>query len=204
MAKYYAVKKGRQIGIYNTWEECNEQVKGYSDAKYKRFSTYNEALAFIEGTNCFKDDNNAKDIEKLRENEMIAYIDGSFDVKNRCYSFGAVIITTEGKETHSKKEMDNNYVEMRNVAGEIRGAIFAIDEAIKKGKDILYIYHDYTGIEKWATGEWQAKKPGTKSYREYYDAIKHKLKIVFIKVKSHSGDKYNDEADLLAKDALGL
>ena len=25
--KYYAVKKGRHPGIYNTWEECQNEVK---------------------------------------------------------------------------------------------------------------------------------------------------------------------------------
>ena len=50
MAKsYYAVKEGRKIGIYNTWNECEEQVKGYSGAKYKKFFSYEEALLFING-----------------------------------------------------------------------------------------------------------------------------------------------------------
>ncbi len=44
MAKYYyGVKEGRQIGIYNTWSECEEQVKGYSGAVFKKFSNYEDA-----------------------------------------------------------------------------------------------------------------------------------------------------------------
>ncbi|RIB26388.1 hypothetical protein C2G38_2064978 [Gigaspora rosea] len=34
---YYAVKIGRQPGIYLTWDECLAQVKGFSGSKYKKF-----------------------------------------------------------------------------------------------------------------------------------------------------------------------
>ena len=34
--------------------------------------------------------------------------------------------------------------------------------------------------------------------------MKDKLHVRFIKVKGHSNDKYNDMADMLAKEALGL
>ena len=72
------MKNGRKIGIFNTWKECEEQVKGYSNAVYKKFSTYEEALEFIRG---HKDTQEDKDIDKLEENEAIAYVDGSYDVK---------------------------------------------------------------------------------------------------------------------------
>ena len=48
---YYAVRKGKTPGIYETWGKCEEQVKGYSGAEYKKFSTYEEALSFIDGGN---------------------------------------------------------------------------------------------------------------------------------------------------------
>lgn len=40
---YYAVSNGRQPGIYTTWEECEKQIKFYSNAKYLRLSTLKEA-----------------------------------------------------------------------------------------------------------------------------------------------------------------
>ena len=60
------------------------------------------------------------------------------------------------------------------------------------------------GIEKWATGEWKANKCGTKMYKAYFDSIKDRLSVVFYKVKAHSGNEYNEEADRLAKNALGI
>ena len=47
MAKFYAVKEGKKPGIYHTWDECKEQVNGYSGAVYKSFTNEEEAKAFI-------------------------------------------------------------------------------------------------------------------------------------------------------------
>lgn len=44
---YYAVRVGRKPGIYNTWDECQEQVLKFSGAAFKGFDTYNEALTFV-------------------------------------------------------------------------------------------------------------------------------------------------------------
>ena len=66
------------------------------------------------------------------------------------------------------------------------------------------IYYDYEGISAWAEGRWKTNKHGTIAYKEFYDEIKDRLKVTFVKVKGHSGDTYNDMADRLAKDALGI
>ena len=195
---YYAVKSGRNPGVYESWAECQEQVIGYSGAKYKKFSSYEEALDFNQDKGEFlrPDENN------LKKNEMIAYVDGSFCLKTRTYSYGVVVLTQEGKETYSGRENDKELAEMRNVSGEIKGAMIAMDLAIKKRKDILYLYFDYTGIEHWAKGDWKTNKEGTRVYKEYYDNLKDELTVVFIKVKAHTGVVYNEEADRLAKEAI--
>ncbi|MFK0734202.1 MAG: viroplasmin family protein [Gloeotrichia echinulata GP01] len=43
--KYYVVFNGRKTGIFTTWEECENQTKGFSDARYKSFKTREEAEA---------------------------------------------------------------------------------------------------------------------------------------------------------------
>ena len=40
---FYAVKQGKNPGIYKTWDECKAQVEGFSGALYKGFSTRKEA-----------------------------------------------------------------------------------------------------------------------------------------------------------------
>ena len=41
--KYYVVWNGIQPGIYNSWEECQTQIKGAKQALYKAFETLTEA-----------------------------------------------------------------------------------------------------------------------------------------------------------------
>ncbi|MBE9190173.1 ribonuclease H family protein [Gloeocapsopsis crepidinum LEGE 06123] len=45
--KYYAVFKGREIGIFTSWAACEEQIKGFSGALYKSFKTREEAEAAL-------------------------------------------------------------------------------------------------------------------------------------------------------------
>jgi ATP-dependent DNA helicase PIF1 len=44
---YYAVARGRKAGIYETWEECELQTKGYSGARFKSFRTQEQAQTFL-------------------------------------------------------------------------------------------------------------------------------------------------------------
>ncbi|XP_032796784.2 ribonuclease H1 isoform X1 [Daphnia magna] len=45
---FYAVAKGKKVGIYNSWAECQSQTNGYPGAKYKKFSSEQEAQSFID------------------------------------------------------------------------------------------------------------------------------------------------------------
>lgn len=47
---YYAVQKGHNQGVYNTWNECKEMVDGFKNAKFRKFETQEEAQAFASGS----------------------------------------------------------------------------------------------------------------------------------------------------------
>ncbi len=194
---FYAVKKGKHIGIYDTWDDCKREVEGFSGAEYKKFKTYEEALSFI--NNDFNDDNNI-DME-LSSDIAVAYIDGSFDIETHTFGFGAVIFYDGRKLTFSQRFDDKDLASMRNVAGEIKGAEAVMRWALKNKVKKLVLHYDYMGIENWALGKWKANKKGTKAYKEFYDEIKDKLEVKFVKVKAHSGDEFNEEADKLAKNS---
>ncbi|KAI5452026.1 hypothetical protein NCC49_001322 [Naganishia albida] len=44
---FYAVKRGREPGIYSTWAECEHQTKGYTGAVHKKFPTREAAEQFL-------------------------------------------------------------------------------------------------------------------------------------------------------------
>ena len=93
---------------------------------------------------------------------------------------------------------------MRNVAGEIKGAEAAMRYAIEHEIPRIAIYHDYEGIAKWPLGLWKTNKEGTRAYKAFYEEAREKIDIRFVKVTGHSGDTYNEMADRLAREALGL
>lgn len=192
--KYYAVKKGRNPGIYTSWDSCLKEVKGFSGAVYKSFKTKEDAINFMEDTE--------KKIE-VDEDTVIAYVDGSFNLPEKIYGAGVVLIK-DGNEECFKKSYSDSFYTHRNVAGEVKASELAINLAIEKGYKKIIIYHDYQGIKSWADGDWKTNNELTKSYKAFVDRKREEIQIGFVKVKGHSNDKYNDLADRLAKDACGI
>lgn len=197
-SKFYAVRKGRKTGVFNSWAECQVQINGFSGAEYKSFPTYQEAMDYVVGE---------KKIERapVEDREVaVAYVDGSYNVHTKEYSYGAVFIH-DGKEyEYSAKGTDSSLADMRNVAGEILGAQKMMELSVEKQVKELNLYYDYEGIEKWCTGAWQAKKPGTQAYRDAYQRVKPVLHVNFHKVAAHTGVELNERVDQLAKRALGM
>ena len=194
--KFYAVKIGKTPGVYETWAECQNQINGFSGAVYKGFATKEEALAFV-GEDSGRQEN-------LEKTQAVAYVDGSYDSVTNAFSYGMVLFYDEQEMHFSKKYNDNDLAEMNNVAGEIKGAEAAIQYCLDHNITSVTIYHDYEGIAKWCNGDWKAKKAGTIAYANFYKEASPKVHIQFVKVKGHSGDKYNELADKLAKEALGI
>ncbi|XP_012818071.1 ribonuclease H1 isoform X1 [Xenopus tropicalis] len=47
MRMFYAVRTGRKPGVYNTWDECKEQVDKFPLARYKKFASEEDAWNFV-------------------------------------------------------------------------------------------------------------------------------------------------------------
>ncbi|WP_353956674.1 ribonuclease H family protein [Allocoprobacillus halotolerans] len=179
---------------FSTWEECQSMVNGYKGALFQSFSSMSAAKNYLK-----------EETPSFDERGLIAYVDGSYNQKTREYGYGCVLI--EGQKVILKvngKGQHQDYVSMRNVAGEIAGAHQAITYAIEHHYPLICIYYDYEGIEKWANHIWKANKAGTKAYQAFIEESRQKIDIRFIKVLAHSGDLYNEMADQLAKKAVGI
>ncbi len=48
---YYAVKVGKTPGVYNTWTECEANIKGIDKAVFKKFDSESDAKSFINSNN---------------------------------------------------------------------------------------------------------------------------------------------------------
>ncbi len=199
-AKYYAVRNGYHTGIFNSWDECRGEVDGYSGAEYKSFARLADAEDYL-GIN---KQVSLFDEAAAQNNTAVAYVDGSYNAQTKIFGCGVVIFHNGAENAFSKAFSNPEAALMRNVAGEIEGAKLAMQYCVDNNIEEIDIYYDYEGIEKWCSGAWKTNKKGTIAYKRFYDKIKSAVKVNFIKVKGHSGDKYNDMADRLAKDAAGI
>lgn len=204
MAKFYAVAKGRngEGNIYNTWDECKKDVIGFKGAIYKSFTLKEDAEIFLKNCGVNKYQNEKVIKNDLKEVEV--YVDGSFNVSTNEYSYGLVVILDSKVIYEENGKKNDEASSMRNVAGEILGAMKAIDFVKKNNYDSVVIYFDYQGIESWAKGTWKRNNYLTQGYNEFMKKTFEEIDVKFIKVKGHSGDKYNDRADYLAKKALNI
>ena len=127
-----------------------------------------------------------------------AYVDGSFNGEKASWAFAIIdpikdSVIFENKGIITDPEINSG----RQIGGEIQAVVEAIGYCKSKGLTPI-IYYDYIGIEEWARGHWTANKPYTKRYQEY---MMHNNQYIhtFVKIKSHTGNKWNEYVDKLAK-----
>lgn len=199
--KFYAVKDGRIPGVYKNWDDCKKQVDGYKGAKYKSFPNEEEAKNYLLGI-----EETQKEISHhMQEDEVIAYVDGSFNSETVEYAYGVVLLLPDGSiQEFSGKDNKQEVATMRNVAGELKGSMFIVNYVVKNLPNIkkITIYHDYLGIANWVNGSWKTNLEYTTKYKEYMN--KQNIEICFKKVDAHTGVTYNELADKLAKKELGI
>ena len=124
------------------------------------------------------------------------YVDGSCLDKD--VGYGLVVLKDGEVADELCGPVEKDAVQgMRQVAGELRAVQEAIAWCREHGVAKVSLFYDYEGIEKWATGEWRANKPATRAYARM--AGEWPVVIHWHKVESHTGDRWNDHADQLAK-----
>lgn len=179
--------------IYHNWPDCQRAVSG-RHAIYKSFETEEEAWDFA-----LADERTNREIES--DNHMIAYVDGSSSAKAKELGVG-IVYQHDGKD-HEIAFHGNDPIIIRylNAASEVYSATYAIMKAIELKVDEVHIYHDHQGLASWANGLWKTNNDLTRAYARYVDQARDNgLRIVFHKVKGHTGDVLNERADDLARD----
>lgn len=212
--KYYAVRTGKKPGVYMKWEECKAMVHGFPGAVYKSFPTRAEAEKFVQGDmrgqQSGKTASGAAYGQKAEASvgdvmpENYAFVDGSYNAPKKIYGYGGFLMHGGVKEVLQGAGEDAEMASMRNVAGEVLGSIAAVEKALELGLGELTIYYDYMGIQMWAEGSWKRNKKGTAAYHDYIASVRDRITLHFVKVKGHSGIAGNEEADRLAKEAVGI
>ena len=63
---YYAVANGRNNGIFMSWDECNNSIKEYKNAIYKKIDTEKESIDFIQKNNSNIDISRIQKMNKIQ------------------------------------------------------------------------------------------------------------------------------------------
>ena len=219
--KVYAVRKGHKVGVFDTWEECKAAVDGFSGAEYKGFPTRAEAESYCFGeavngakkgqaevVTAYEQAGNDepkpfKHSETMAQDQLIAYVDGSYEHSLLKYAFGCIFLMPDGT-VYVENGSGNNpeSAKLRNVTGEMLGSMFAVRWAIKNGFRQIELRYDYEGVEKWVTGAWKSKTELTQKYAQSMQMWSAQIGIKFTKVAAHSNVFFNELADKQAKQAL--
>ena len=129
------------------------------------------------------------------ETAVSAYVDGSF--LNNVIGYGSVILQ-DGQIIHEiSGKMDTRYEGHHQIGGELKAVLETVLWCNNNNIRDLHIYYDYKGIEMWARGKWKAKNELTQKYQAFM--IKQSITFHFHKVAAHTGNRWNEHADMLAK-----
>lgn len=207
MSKYYSViiksKDGKiETDILTSWSECKEKVHGKSGVVYKSFTNLDDAKEFIAKNTVVKSLDEA--------DKLYVFVDGSYNEKLNIGGYGMVAVINNNIIYEVNKALnDERFLHHRNIYGEVVGTEEAVLWAIENGYKEVNIVYDYAGIENWVLGNWETNNLLTQNYSRNMNELKNKIEINFIKVKSHAkesqgGNKFNDVADKLAKESVGI
>eukprot|EP00835_Amoeboradix_gromovi_P003394 NODE_222_length_13951_cov_0.396982.p7 type:complete len:275 gc:universal NODE_222_length_13951_cov_0.396982:7458-8282(+) len=195
--KYYAVRIGREPGVYESWEDCKKQTTGYPCAQYKSFENLEEAqkYAIIEYT-----------IGSAVASEVTeVYTDGSCldNQSRRSVGYACYFGEDDIRNYYGGQRKGSN-----NIA-EITAVIKALEITNNYGNIIIYTdstyvmqgIHSYRGIIE--SGDFHTLPEGLKNKELWAHLLrtlkKHQGSFVIKKVPAHSGVLGNERADQMAK-----
>jgi len=124
------------------------------------------------------------------------YVDGSY--MHGRVGYGAAIVKDDVLVDELSGPITNKAMHsMRQVGGEIMAVQYALEWCRRHDVTDVDVFYDYAGVENWPTKRWQAKNEFTQAYAAFVQECG--IRVHWHKVKSHSGDTWNDRADELAK-----
>jgi ribonuclease HI len=163
--KFYTVWKGNTPGVYDTWKECEAQVKGVEGAQYKAFATRREAENALKQNywQCIK----SQSAKTAKPTTHAAIITDSLAVDAACsgnpgdMEYRGVYVKT-GQQIF----IQGVYKEATNNIGEFLAIVHGLALLKKQGSN-MPIYSDSVTAQAWV----KAKKCKTKLEKTPQNAL---------------------------------
>jgi ribonuclease HI len=149
--KYYVIWEGIKPGIYSSWKECQANIKGYPNAKYKSFSTLQEAETASKGNYYAfinKKASTQTQIEGLKDHQPKP-IFPALAVDAACNTVTGVM-EYRGVDAQTAREIfrQGPYKNGTNNVGEFLAIVHGL-ALLKKNKNELPIYTDSKTAIAW-------------------------------------------------------
>ena len=171
--RYYAILNGRRTGVFNSWNECKELVKGFSGAVYKSFSNLEDAQNFLN-----RDSVSHRSI--LQANGSYLYVDAGQNRDTGNCSFASVVDHNGDDLVYHNLDLFNDLflnqiqvsnkdriiavvrfddgIKQQNNAGELIALVMGLRIALKNGIKIVYSDSELM-VSYWS----KSLKPKTRS-----------------------------------------
>jgi len=148
-SKFYVVWQGNEPGIYTSWSECQQQIKGFPNAKYKSFSSQSEANEAFHGD---YNDHIKKKAAKAKVSALAKenIIKGTWSVDAAC-SGNPGLMEYRGVITDTSEEIfrQGPFTKGTNNIGEFLAIVHALALLKKMGNDDMIIYTDSRTAMAW-------------------------------------------------------
>lgn len=141
--------------------------------------------------------------------EISLYTDGSFNKAHPEVTVGAAILLEDGRPVYCQRYLcyKQEYTASWNFGGELFAVSCVLGNIMQNYDDEelkLSVYYDYKGIECYIQGNpvWRVKNTPAAVYVNLVKKLKQmhpKWVLNFVKVKSHSGVKWNEAVDKLTR-----
>ena len=230
---FYAVAKGKNQGVYKTWNECKKQVKGFKGAKFRKFNSKEAAQNFISEyspttnlepqkqskiSNFFKVNVVPKPVIKDSFNpDFYVYTDGACSNNGRKNAKASIGIYFGNGDPRNKSErvigkQTNNTAELTAIIK----AYTIIKDDLDAGKKVCIATDSEYSIKcatkygkRMSKENWKKNIPNKELVKKIYELYGNNANVKFKHVRAHTSNTDihsigNDHADRLANEAIGL
>lgn len=175
---FYAVAKGRQVGVFNTWSEAKAQVDGFKFPKFRKFTTRADADKFISentaaggsvvaqlgaGTETVRKASTAEPVDVplvVADDDLVVFTDGSAIANGRKNArAGYAMVWPNHPHLTAGRPLPHDGTPRTNNRAEFMAcidALVAADEADPSYTKPLYIFTDsmllINTVTKWRAG----------------------------------------------------
>lgn len=211
--KYYAVLRGREPGIYETWfgsGGAEEQVRGFAGGRYQGFPSREEAAAWLrdsggkaEKKRIPKKRGTPSGTEEVPTRFITIYTDGGCRGNPGAGGYGVVII-----EGNKRRELSRGFRLTTNNRMELLACIAALESLKKPSSAVLHSDSTYVvnGInkgwaQKWRANNWMRNRVDAARNADLWKkllALCERHQVRFVWVRGHAGNRENERCDKLA------